>query len=1014
MRKSNHILIIVLICHGLFNHQGTAQTSVSVTFRHYPTSESVIRAFVPGSFNNWGPNSGGILAVDAPSRMHWSDTLNCYVKTIPLSVNVLYQYKFHEHPDNLWITDPLNNQINLSDENNSMIMVRNGMIFQLQPKTGAIISDPNIEIVAGICISETDSVLPNQSSIILDGVLLTSFQEAWMDSLSIFHYPLTGLINGSHTVRLHVKTRDGLDFSDSTTFTAYINHLFFITPGQDSVFASPKTLRWRVNLKGMDLDSVVLRKIGGRDSIFVPATETYYMARVDLSFGQHRFMVRARESSGILYLSDTLVLNFPEPQMPEPEIRLSFQEGMLICSALAHDPQNQNASFEWRNGSVNRIPLPNINGLTGSRIELPVPEEPGDYAIHLTAEDPDGNRNTTQTFFTMIAKDSIILPDLKTIPQWVREARIYSMFIRGFTDQGTLQAAADRLTYIRDLGFSVIWVLPIMDVEGDLDQNYNIGYNIVDFYQVEPLYGTNQDFRDFVYEAHDLGLRVILDVTPNHSSRSHPFALDARNLGPHSRYWDFYQHEFIPHNTNNLGQSFTPEGFVYYTDFSPALLNWNWSDAEARKYMIEMYQHWLRSYDIDGFRLDVYWGPHRRYKEDCFDRPLREGLRAAKMDILILGEADGTGEGTEFIYADMAGGVDMAYDWNLLGSVKSFPAISTLHEKLLNWNYRPGSNSLFFRFLENHDEWRVAQRYNSIEKTIPVSTAIFLSTGTPMCYQGQEVGMGFGMTGTKETLARSTVNWQNSPANTLIPHYQKLAWIRALFPQFRRQPVDTNEDGQINASDKSAQPRLSASPGSVYAFGRPWPDENAVVVMNFSSQNQEAVIDLDSESWMESITIPDVDVDHLFANNLYDNTYTFIPTDSETLHVALEPYGVAIYIISLDEKTVSLPALSVNIEQIPSSTVPHCSQLFPNYPNPFNSATTILYALSKTSHVILNIYNSRGQRVRYIDPGIQEPGAHHVQWNGHGERDQKLSSGIYILQLYLNDRIVHQKMILIQ
>ncbi|MBN2104560.1 T9SS type A sorting domain-containing protein [bacterium] len=1014
MRKPNRILLIMLICPGLFRHQGIAQTSVNVTFRFYPASESVIRAFVPGSFNNWGPNSNGIIAANAPSRMVWSDTLQCYVKIIPLNANTIYQYKFHEHPDNQWITDPLNPDVNTADNNNSIITARNGMLFQIQPKNGTILTDTTIEIVASVCVAKPDSVLPDLSFIELDGEILTSFQGAWTDSLSVLRYPLQNIDNGTHTVRLHVKTRDELNFSDSTTFTAFVKHLFFITPDQENVFASPKTLRWRVNLEGMELDSLVLREIGGRDSLFVPATESDYTARIECDYGQHCYVVRARETGGTLYASDTLTLNFPEPQLPEPEIQLSVQENMLVLTALANDPQNQTVSFQWRNGSANRIRIPGLDGRTGSHLELPIPDTPGDYAIHITAEDSDGNHNTTQSFFTVTEKDSVILPDMNTVPQWIREACIYSMFIRGFTGPGTIQSAANRLHYIRNLGFSVIWVLPVMDVEGVLDQNTNIGYNIVDFYNVEPLYGSNQDFRDFVSAAHDLGLRVILDVTPNHSSRSHPFALDARNLGPYSRYWDFYQHEIIPHNTNNLGQSVSPDGIVYYSDFSSALLNWNWEDAEARQYMIRVYQHWLRDYDIDGFRLDVYWGPHRRYGPDCFDLPLRKALRAAKADILILGEADGTGIGTESLYADQAGGVDMAYDWNLMWNLNNFPSISTLHEKLVNWGYRPGDNSYFLRFLENHDEWRVAQRYNSIEKTIPVSTSVFLSTGTPMCYQGQEVGMGFGLTGSKETLARSTVNWQNPPACILAPHYQKLAQIRAQFPQFRRQPADINKDGQINASDKSVQPRLSASSNSIYAFGRPWPDENAVVIMNFSGEKQEADIRLDSESWMEWVSVPAADTDYLFASNIYSNTSVPIPGDSETLHAVLEPYGVAVFILGKDKKSVNLPALSVNVISDFTSSLPDQCQLYPNFPNPFNQATIIMYYLEKSSKIMLEVLNIQGQRVKILASGVQMPGIHRVQWHAMTDQYQPAPSGIYLLRLATSERVINQKIILIR
>ncbi|UCE07532.1 MAG: hypothetical protein JSW07_05725, partial [bacterium] len=76
-----------------------AQEYVNVTFRHYSIGDNVIRAFVPGTFNNWGPNSNGRIAIDAPSLMTDVESLGFYVKTYRLKVGEIHNYKFHEHYD---------------------------------------------------------------------------------------------------------------------------------------------------------------------------------------------------------------------------------------------------------------------------------------------------------------------------------------------------------------------------------------------------------------------------------------------------------------------------------------------------------------------------------------------------------------------------------------------------------------------------------------------------------------------------------------------------------------------------------------------------------------------------------------------------------------------------------------------------------------------------------------------------------------------------------------------------
>jgi cyclomaltodextrinase len=1010
MRKPNRLAVYFYIIFRIA--PGFTANQIMVPFRFYP-AEQVTRAFVPGTFNNWGPNNNGRIAEDAPSRMEWFEPLQCYIKLTQLSENTTVQYKFHTHPGDTWITDPLNPDINTSDNNNSVLNVRNGFIFQITPDYHVRITDPDAVLVAGICFAENDSLLPDESIIRMDGRLMSYFSGFWMDSVRILQVPLSGLDSGTHTVAFDVLTRDGLAFIDSVSFQINFSYVYFLTPDQEA-FASPRTVRWHVNLKQAELDSVVLLTLNGSRQVFSPLPDNDYQTLCDLIYGTNKFMVRIRETNGIVHLSDTLNLYFPEPQIPDPEIELALKNGSILLKAIPNDPQNQTVTCAWSNGSLNPVPLTDLDGRTETSLEIAVPGDPGDYSVRLMVTDTEGHRQSTQTFFTVRPDGSVIIPESETVPQWVKDAVIYSVFIRSFTEDGTLLDAIERLPYLRRLGFNVIWVLPVMDVEGILDQNYNIGYSIVDFYYVEPVYGSNQNFKTFVSAAHEQGLRVILDVTPNHTSHLHPFAEDIRIHGLNSRYWDFYQHTIIPHNSHGMEQNLSTEGIVYYSDFTSALLNWNWSDAEARQYMLDVYQYWLREFDIDGFRLDVYWGPHGRYGQAEFDRPLRSALRCAKASILILGETEGTGGGTENQYADRGGGMDMGYDWNLFWTIHPFPAISTLHEKLVNAGYRPGANSFFFRFLENHDEVRVANRYADFYKTIPVSAALFLSTGIPMLYQGQEVGMGFQMTGSKEYLARSTVNWNYFPGDALIPHYQKLAQIRSQYPQFRRQYENTNGDGQINSWDRPVQIRLNTSSTAVYAFGRPWPDENAIVILNFSGQNAEVDVDLDPASWMEWALIPYVDVDRITASNLYAGTVEWIPTDTETLHVSLEPYGIAVYVLSLDEKTVILPELPVGIDPDADLSRPGSFVLYPNYPNPFNPVTVIRYDLPESAPVRIEILNILGARIQYWSPGIQSPGDYQITWNGCDASGIPQSSGLFILRVEWNNQVYRHKMMLIR
>ncbi|NQT27226.1 T9SS type A sorting domain-containing protein [candidate division KSB1 bacterium] len=1011
------ILFKFILFFALFFCNLLAQNNIQITFRHYPASEHVIRTFVPGSFNGWGPNSNGVIDSNAPSRMKNTEAFQFYYKTYTLQTGQTEQYKFHEHFNDgspgTWLTDPLNPNINTQDNDNSVLNVQEAMIFEVYPSAGSVLTDTLSYLTAGIFISDADALLQEVSSILIDGEVVSSFTGWMIDSLSILHYQMRDLENGLHTAFIHAETENGLILEDSTQFTFRAGEIFFITPSHDSILTAEKTIRWQVSLDENAIQSLKLVQLA-HDPVLLTAETGIMDYSVQLYYGVNSFMVELTDTSGTTFLTDTLLLEFPEPQDPVPSIHFSLEDNQIRVTGSGGDPQGNPVQYMWMNQSLNPEIISNLESQTDSTFLIDLPSLPGDYAIRLDVVDDESLTGHSVQFFSVMDDLSVMLPESETIPLWVHDARIYCMFVRSYTNEGTLQAATENLEHIRDMGFSVIWVIPIMDVEGVVDQGVNIGYNIIDFFNVEPFYGSNQDFKDFVEAAHEIGLRVIMDVTPNHSSRSHPIAQDVRSNQLYSRYYDFYQHEIIPHNDMGLGQSVSSDGIVYYSAFSDALLNWNYSDAEARQYMINVYRHWLAEYDIDGFRFDVYWGPNHRYGRDAFDRPLRNALRALKSDILLLGEAPGTGVGSELIYADQSGGVDISYDWNLNGALQGFPSVSNLHTQLLNGNYRPGPNSLFLRFLENQDEERVAYRYDSIEKTIPVSTAIFAGTGLPMIFQGQEVGMGYGMGGGRDFRVRSTVDWDNSPVTILAPHYQKLAQIRSQFPAFRRQFEDSNEDGLINSGDLNIQDRLLTSNSSVYAMARPFLNQNGLAVMNFSSTFKSVDVYVDPESWMEFSPLMRP-IDLYYLNDLYRNTSTqILGSDLDTLQIELEPYGISIFTISLSPDSLILPELAVRVQPDVKSLTLSQFRLYPNYPNPFNAGTMIQYDLPKKCDVQIRIIDILGRRVRKLHSGQQIAGHYEIRWDGKNDDSMISPSGLYIVIVKIESYIKSRKICLIR
>ncbi len=998
----------------------SSQDYINITFRHYPTNSKVVRAFVPGEFNGWGPNSSGVISPNAPSLMDYIDSLKFHTKTLRLKVGSRYNYKFHEHynqagSDWKWFTDPLNPLINTNDNNNSIVDAKKVMLFEIWPPKDAIVSEARPTLVAGVFSAENDPIDFAKSTITLDNKPMATFEGHVIEPLSILQYKFPPLQNGQHTAIINAVTKSGASVIDSTQFMIVAGDVFFLTPSTDSVWAATKNIRWQINKDKSQIQKIVLQHVEGIAVDILAKTETQYSREVKLNPGMNRYVVTVTDITGQNFQTDTLRLNYYPDNRPQPRIRFKKDGNKLLITGQANDPLKQAVTYLWQNQNTNSWPIAGVDGQTESSFTVDFPELPGDYSLKLTVRSASGYQNSVVNFFTITADSQFIVPDLKIVPDWVANAQIYCLFFRSFTLQGTIAAAIDQLQWIKKMGFNVIWVLPVMDVEGVIDQGTNIGYNILDFYNVEPFYGANTDFKLFVQKAHEMGLRVILDVTPNHSSRSHPIALDVRSKQKYSRYYDFYQHEAISHNTNGLGQSISTEGIVYYSGFSDALLNWNYADEEARIYMFEVYKHWLLAYDIDGYRFDVYWGPHRRYGRGFFDQPLRKALKAAKSDILLLAETDGTGAGTEVIYADRDGGVDLGYDWKLKGTINGYPSVSGLDLQLYNDGYRPGPNSFFLRFLENQDEDRVAYRYQIFERTIPVSTALFMATGIPQIYQGQEVGMGYNMSAAgRDGRVRSTVNWQNPPGNILIPHYQKIAQIRAQFPAFRRQMEDVNGDGQITSRDPSRQIRLATNSSWIYALGRPFLDQNGIAVMNFSDKAQTFEVTTALENWAEFNGGFKTDATY-FLNDLYAQTSQQVSgSNLKILNLTLAPYSVAIYTVSLTADKVNLPDLLVNVENPANIGVTTDFKLYTNYPNPFNPSTHIRYQLANPVRVKIEIFNILGQKMATLVEENQIAGIYQVVWNGLEQSGKPAGSGIYFCQMEAGGFISKQKMLLIR
>ncbi|MCW5853588.1 MAG: alpha-amylase, partial [Anaerolineae bacterium] len=219
--------------------------------------------------------------------------------------------------------------------------------------------------------------------------------------------------------------------------------------------------------------------------------------------------------------------------------------------------------------------------------------------------------------------------DTLTPPDWIWDTSLYFVFLdrfaptpgqrfkdegtpRGFSG-GTLRGVIDKLGYIAELGANCVWLSPCFE-----GPTYH-GYHVTDYKKVESRWGTNADLMELVRQAHNLGIRVLLDFVPNHSARQHPYfqAAQADQASPYTQWYTFKQ---WPHDYE-----------MFYT--ARDLPKLNLEHAEARAWMIDAGRYWLEEVGIDGYRLDHAAGPSHHFWTD-----FRRATRAAAPDSFTVGE----------------------------------------------------------------------------------------------------------------------------------------------------------------------------------------------------------------------------------------------------------------------------------------------------------------------------------------------------------------------------------------
>lgn len=986
-----------------------AQDSLDVTFRFLHQSLSgVERAFLPGSFNGWGqPFQGNNSCIFAghESEMTFVRLDNYWRHTARLEIGQRYEYKIQTHfnlagTECEWLSDPLNPEVNPEENNNSVLVVADPMVFQ-----------PAEELSPSGLIGAVSAGLFSSEAFTAITFTVNGIERA--DGLD-FYDPATGIFR----FELDREARSGAQFkivaadAGGRNVEAEIGELLAPITWETEAFTTvgeQATVHAFLTRLDGTLDPTLTEATLLQNGVAVQAVavdEGAVEATVDLAMGENELRLQA-VINGQAFASEPLVLTRRLHPLDRAfaDVVVAGASNNVVISLRPTDLAPGGFTTTWVFDAVNSTT--GVDGLTTTDLEARgTAFGPGELYFDVTMTRDDGQEDFRRVAVVIEANGSLRQMRYEENAAWIKNAVVYEIFPLSFGPEaaGTpfnpghrFEEITAALDYIAQMGFNAIWFMPIYDDQ--FMTQVSAGYNIVNFYQVDPKLGTNDDFKALVERAHDLGIKIVLDLTPSHVSPAHPWVNSLRDGGPFAGY---IQTTPSPHNRGldsrgpGLPEIWHTEGganlYRKYDGFGD-LANLNWDNDDLQAEMLDVIAFWVREFDIDGWRLDVYWGPWRRYGPDRFGRPLRELMKRLKPDAWLLGEISGTGVNTEVYYADddvgnrVVGGIDAGYDWVFYHDAirGSYGNLTNYDAKARNGDFWPGPNARYFRFLENHDETRIADLHRGIpDRILPLTGFLLTTTGIPMVYHGQEVNFGAGLSFGQ----RAPVTWQTERNAEFARYYQRLIHARRRFRAFGTQDLAT-----INTAN------------SVYGYVRPLLDENAVVLVNFSGTARTLTID--PSPYVEMTTDGPVPYYDLFADTsgAYLGGFT----------VTVPPFETVVY-ITADDPGFDLPDLPVlpygavftGVEGEAGET-PETVRLDSNYPNPFNPTTTIRYALAEAGPVRLDVFDVLGRRVAVLVDGVVPVGTHEVVFDA-----RRLPSGLYLYRLQAGERIETRRMLLIK
>jgi cyclomaltodextrinase len=530
-----------------------------------------------------------------------------------------------------------------------------------------------------------------------------------------------------------------------------------------------------------------------------------FAATVKLQPGENRVVAVATVPNGPLMESAPVIHTVRPTPRPTARIALTIDGDSITADGNGSDPSEYDEAaivrYRWTAREGNPTSVWIGSGLDPNAT-IQVPRANGEYYLTLTVEDADGRTDTATSYFVVEQGKARIPDPVAENAAWIAPATVYGVVPRLFGSP-PIKSVTQRLDDLQDLGIAALWLSPINTT---IPQYF--GYEVKDYFGVRPDYGTLDDVRELVGEAHARGIRVLMDFVPNHTSEQHPYFLDAQQHGPASQYYDFY----------DRSEGGGPTHYFTWTH----LPNLNYDNPEVRRFITEAFSYWVREIGIDGFRVDVAWGIKERRPD--YWRAWSAELNRLKPDALLIAEASAR----DPFY--VANGFDAAYDWtDELGHWAwgdAFAGIAPMGDAMEAVLTNDGAgyppDSLVFHFLNNNDTG--ARFISSYGLDFYRAAAALLLTlpGLPCVYTGDEIGAEYEPYGQIDP-----IDWTDT--HGLRDYFKQLISLRRDHPS-------------LHSRDWLRVPVEPATPLFAYLRTAGETGPPILVVINFSAADPDATI----------------------------------------------------------------------------------------------------------------------------------------------------------------------------